>query len=485
MTLSVNTNIASLNAQRNLQGSTVKMNKALERLSSGLRINNAGDDAAGLAISEGLRSQIRGLNQAVRNAGDGLSLIGTAESAIGSYTEMLQRIRELAVQSANDTNSAANRTALDKEVQQLLEEMQRVATTIEFNGTKLLDGTFVKKQLQVGAHSGETIEFDTGNLQTSVMGQIARQTGTALTLAADPTDTSLAFNGVYITDFAKYEDKVSASNAIRSAITIAAAINAKTNLHGVTAKVNENVVTSSHAVAGGTIDFTTADFRINGEQILSGNVTIQAGDSDGKLRDAINAKSNLTGVVASVDDTGKLVLTAADGRNITVTTANGTNVAEELGFAATGVDADINVAQGATITLQSDEDFVISGSNPSIVGFGSVTVRRDPDLALNKLTIATVAGANLAIQQVDNALNQINEIRARLGAITNRLEHSISSMQTVSENLSASESRIRDADFAAETANLTKNQILQQAGIAILTQANTTTQGALQLLQGR
>jgi flagellin len=479
MALPVNTNIASLNAQRNLQGSSLRLNKALERLSSGLRINRAGDDAAGLAISEGLRSQIRGLNQAVRNAGDGLSLIGTAESSIGSYTEMLQRIRELAIQSANDTNSVANRTALDQEAQQLLEEMQRIASTVEFNGTKLLDGTFVAKQLQVGAQGGQTITIDTGNLQTSVIGQTAEQLGAAVNLAADPNDTDIAINGVFITDFATYTDTVSSTLAVRSAITIAAAINAKTNLHNVTAEVEATSLNGGNAIAGGNIDPSTAQLKINGIDIFDSITTVLADDADGALRNAINLKSNQTGVTATLDSSDQIVLTAIDGRNINVSSGAAT-IADELGFAAT--DTAIAATVGGKIRIRSHDDIVVSGSTPALAGFGTTTYFKNPNLAINNLTISTVNGANLAIQQIDNALEQVNAMRAKLGAITNRLEYTIQSLQTVSENLSASDSRIRDADFAHETAELTKNQILQQAGVAILGQANTSTQAALQLL---
>jgi flagellin len=479
MALPVNTNIASLNAQRNLQGSTLKLNQALERLSSGLRINSAGDDAAGLAISEGLRSQIRGLNQAVRNAGDGLSLIGTAESAIGSYTEMLQRIRELAIQSANDTNSVANRTALDQEVQQLLEEMQRIATTVEFNGTKLLDGSFVAKQLQVGAQAGQTITVNTGSLQTSVIGQTAQKLGVAVNLAANPTDVDLAINGVFITGFPTYVDTVSSANNIRSAITIAAAINAKTNQHNTTAAVEAAELSPAQTIAGGAIDPGTVQLTINGVDIFDSITTVLADDADGSLRDAINQKSNQTGVTASLNSSNQLTLTAADGRNIIVGSTG--TIGDELGF--TAGDSAISASVGGKIRLKSNNDITVSGATPALAGFTATTYFKDPNLAINTATVATVAGANLTIEQVDNALEQVNDIRAKLGATINRLERTIGSLQAVSENLAASDSRIRDADFAAETANLTKNQILQQAGIAILGQANTTTQSALQLLQ--
>lgn len=480
MAMFVNTNIASLNAQRNLEGSTSSLNKSLERLSSGLRINSAGDDAAGLAISTGMESQVEGLNQAVRNANDGLSLVGTAESALSSYTDMLQRVRTLAVQSANDTNSTSNRVALDQEAQQLLQEMQRIASTVQFNGTNLLDGTFTSKQLQVGAQAGQTINVTTGDLRTSVIGQVAQKTGTAVSLAANPTDTDLTLNGIAITDYATYADDVSTSNNIRSALTMSAAINAKTSQTGVTATVGPAKMTAAaQTVQATTMDISGGDqLTINGVDIFSSDVTILAGDSDGSLCDAINNKSNETGVTAKVDASGNMVLTAEDGRNIAVTTVG--SCGDELGFVA--ANGDYTGSAGGTVTLQSNNQILVGGTTPALAGFTAGSINLDANMAINKLSISTVAGANLAIDQVDNALNQINAIQATLGATTNRLEYTVSSLQSVSENLSSAKSTIMDADFAAETATLTKNQILQQAGVAVLSQANTNTQLALKLL---
>ncbi len=477
MALPVNSNISSINAQRNLQKSTGQLNKTLERLSSGLRINRAGDDAAGLAISEGLRAQIRGLNQAVRNSNDGLSLIGTAEGAINSYTDMLQRLRELAVQSANATNSSANRQALNQEALQLLDEMQRIATTVAFNGTKLLDGSFVDQQLQVGSEAHQTISITAGNLQTNAIGMVAQKTSGALPASGPLSDGDLLVNGINVG--AGASDGISFTNPAGSAIAIAKAINNSSAQHSVRAEVVDTTVTGAGAVVGGTFNGTTQQLTINGVAIFDGATTINANDATNTLRDSINQKSNQTGVTAAVDSGGKLVLTAADGRNITATTTG--SMADELGLVL--ADGDYSATTGGRIKIVSNDAITIGGANPAVAGLTATTYPKDANTAINMLSLATVDGANNAISQVDNALEQVNRLRAGLGAITNRLEHTIQNLESISENLSASESRIRDADFALETANLTKNQILQQAGVSILSQANMSTQSALKLLQ--
>ncbi len=479
MALPVVTNISSLNAQRNLQRSTLSQAKSLERLSSGLRINRAGDDAAGLAISEGLRAQIRGLNQAVRNANDGLSLIGTSESAINSYTEILQRVRELAIQSANDTNSAINRQALNQESSQLLAELQRIASTVEFNGTKLLDGTFTAKQLQVGAQANQTISISTGNLQTNSIGMVSTHTGSIGTPGTALVAGELLLNGVDVAP--SISDGVSSANANASAIAVANAINLKTANHNVIAEPQPTILTSVGAVVGGTFTPPAQQLTINGTNIFTGAITVLGSDSSETLLDAINAQSNVTGVSAAKNLTGNIILTAADGRNVQVVTTG--SIGDELGLLA--ADGNYNAVTGGSVKLTSPDPITVTGSAPGKAGAAATTYALDATTAINNLTLATVAGSNLAIDMVDNALEQINVIRAGLGAITNRLEHTIQNLQAISENLVASDSRIRDADFAVETAQLTRNQILQQAGIAILGQANTTTKSALQLLQNQ
>jgi len=381
----INTNVMSLNAQRNLQSSQSSLSTSIQRLSSGLRINSAKDDAAGLAISERFTSQIRGLNQAQRNANDGISLAQTAESALGQVTNNLQRIRELAVQSANTTNSTTDRAALQAEASQLLAEIDRVANQTSFNGVKLLDGSFSSAVFQVGANSGETI-----------------------------TVSSLVDSNVAALS------SVTAASGQSSAVT---AIDTFTAVGAGALVINGTDVGASIGAAG------TAQQRV------------------GQVVDAINNYSTTTGVSAAFDTaTNRIVLTS--GANIAVT---GTDDGSLTGFNVAGNDGD------ATATTTN---------------------------GLTGLSITGYAGASLAIQQIDSALSQVNSARATLGAIQNRFESVVSSLSATSENMSAARSRIQDADFAAETANLTRAQILQQAGTAMLAQANSAPQNVLSLLRG-
>ncbi|MCE7885471.1 MAG: flagellin [Candidatus Sumerlaeia bacterium] len=468
MSLSVNTNVASLNAQRNLGVSSTSLNRALERLSSGFRINRAGDDAAGLSISESLRSQVRGLRQAVRNANDGLSLVGTAEGAISEVTNLIQRIRELAVQSSNGTNSQANRTALQAEVTQLTAEIDRIATTTQFNGRNLLDGSFTSTSLQVGANVAQTISVDITSIRAISLGATATYAGSAITAAAAGDLDDLTINGIQIANPVASDDTVSTTANAVSAIALAAAINASSGQTNVTATVNAATTTGGSAVGGGTLN-STNNFTINGVTFNAG--TIQANDADGALQNLINAQAASTGVTASISG-NNLVLTAADGRNIQVTAAG-------TGATITGVAAAV---YKGSVTLSSLEQFTVGGSDASAAGHAAGTKALNSS-ALNAVNISTFSGAQAAITTADAALAQVNAARAGLGAVTNRLESTIANLQTTAENLSASESRIRDADFAQETAALTRAQILQQAGVAILAQANVVPQAALSLLR--
>jgi flagellin len=467
--LSVNTNVLSLNAQRNLTISGNLMAKSLERLSSGLRINRAADDAAGLAISESLRSQIRGMGQAVRNANDGISMISTAESSMVETTNMLQRMRELAIQSANDTNSVKNRAVLQNEVDQLLAEITRVANTVQFNGLNLLDGTFSNKKLQVGAAANQTISLSIGDLRATSLGQVAIVTSTGATGAL--TAGALEINGTDIGSTAS--DGISFAGGTYSAIAMTTAINAKSATTGVYAEVIDTVKTSGGAVAGGTI--AAGNFAINNVSI--GAVTILANDSSGTLRDAINAVSNSSGVTATIAAGNELVLTAEDGRNITIASTAADVVKTGL------IAADSAATFSGTYTLTSDTAFSLSGTDEAAAGFlADASVAIDATTAISNVDITTTTGANSAISRVDAALSQLSDERSQLGAYTNRLDSTINNLRTISENLAAADQRIRDADFAAETANLTKAQILQQAGVAILAQANVSSQAALSLL---
>jgi len=387
----INTNISSLNAQRNLSMSAQSLSTAMQRLSSGLRINSAKDDAAGLAISDRMTAQIRGSNQAARNANDGISLSQTAEGALSSIGDNLQRIRELAVQSANATNSASDRASLNTEARQLVDEIDRVASTSKFNGVNLLDGTFIAQDFQVGANAGEVITVDAVvNAQVASLGSstLATVSGNAATAVTTLTALTGVAGGLTLTD------------AAGVAIDI---LPAGTDLAAV-----------------GTATERIAQFK-----------------------DAINNKSSLTGVAASIEaSTGKLVLTSS--HEITV--------AGTLAVATSPLTAAASVAATPT------------------TGFSS-------------LSLESVAGANLAMTSMDSALSAVDTARSDLGAYQNRFSSAITNLQTTAENLSAARSRIQDADFAMETANLSRSQILQQAGTAMVAQANQLPQGVLQLLQ--
>jgi len=385
MAQTINTNVASLNAQRNLNRSQGLLNQSLERLSTGLRINSAKDDAAGLAISERFTTQIRGLNQAVRNASDGISLSQTAESALGELTNNLQRIRELAVQSVNATNSASDRSALNAEVIERIAEVDRIAKQTNFNGVKVLDGSFGTATFQVGANVGETISV---SLTTDV---------TAAAIGTVNTDTGAAF------DFATEADP-----------------------------------------ALGTVTLTVLDAAA----ATLGTVAIAGGSTVQQAADAIN-EANIGGVSAFVNATDQLQILSDDV---------GVNFAEAGGGGNT-------TGLGATVTVDEAADGIVTAE--SLAGLG----------------VDTVANANFAIARIDASLTAVNGLRGNLGAIQNRFESTIINLQTVSENLAASRGRIQDADFAAETAALTKAQILQQAGVAVLSQANAQPQLALSLLQ--
>ncbi|TAL46828.1 MAG: flagellin [Methylovulum sp.] len=709
MTSIVNTNISSLNAQRNLGKSQMTQQTAMQRLSSGLRINSAKDDAAGLSIADRMTSQIKGLNQATRNANDGISLAQTAEGALGEITNSLQRLRELSVQSANATNTTGDRAAIQQEADQLLQEIDRVAGQTEFNGTKLLDGTFKNQSFQIGANAGQTIAIGmtssktdtlgtgdassiTGRASASIAGDsttppsmvagdvsingvtigasvatadnksfsfnsasaiaktaafnessaqtgvtatvnatevegramtgaatdgvivingvstsavftttdtsatrqsvitainsVSDQTGvtavdtgtdaagvkltavdgrnitigfdnSASTTAMTAASTGLAFNGTdlttptdkadagYQTYFGTYtlssskdinidestgsigntglqagtyspqvaytsttelatntafaagdfkingvlvgatlasDDKASSALKDNSAISKAAAINSISAQTSVTAKVNTNTTDGTVATAG-----ATGVINING--VNTGSITTSGTDfaaDRAAVVQAINAISGQTGVLAvdTNDNTKGIKLQAADGRNIVVDAATG-------GFAGDGSDNGL-VADGTytgSVTLSSATSFKIeSGTTGTDVTttlgleVGTYGAGKSGQ-ALNTIDLTTAEGATAALTAIDNALASVNSSRGTLGAVQNRFTSTISSLQTTSENLTSARSRIQDADFAAESAELSRSQILQQAGTAMLAQANTASQGVLSLLR--
>jgi flagellin len=442
------------------------LNTSLQRLSSGLRINSAKDDAAGLAISERFTSQIRGLNQAARNANDGISLAQTGEGALAEVTNNLQRIRELSVQSANATNSASDRAALQQEVSQLVAEIDRVATQTNFNGVNLLDGTFASQTFQVGANVGETIDVSgLASARTSSLGQYA---GFTLTNQSIGTASDTPAAQTVDVDGTTY----SLGTIANDAKALADAINAS-GVQGLTASADVNSVAgTTSAITGSAADADV--ITINGLDISVTN-SANAATNRTLAVEAINAQSAVTGVIAADDGTG-VALTAADGRNITVGfTAGAAATAADYGLATATTGATIDVSYVAPTGVTGDVTFggAFAPGAQTIASTGT---------AMSAVDISTVSGSEAAITAVDAALNAVNSSRATLGAIQNRFESVITSVNTTSENLSASRSRIMDADFAAETANLTKAQILQQAGTAMLAQANSLPGNVLSLL---
>ncbi|UTA49472.1 flagellin [Simiduia sp. 21SJ11W-1] len=690
MPLVINTNVQSLNSQRQLVKSGADMSQAMERLSSGMRINKAADDAAGLAIANRMTSQIRGLDQAVRNANDGVSLIQTAEGGLNEITNMLQRMRELSIQSANGIYSDADRSTLNAEVQQLKSEVQRIADTTSFNGQSLLDGSLGEVALQIGAESNQTIGVNIAEVSNDKLG-VSAQAGIssfaqapALTLNGLGTG-DLILNGVAIAAASSGDDTFSSANKTASAISIAAAINKSSDTSGVTATVEKTTVGGTAMVAAAL----TGTFTINGVTTGSISTGTDAATSRAAVVAGINAISDQTGVIAidSGSDNGGVTLEAADGRNITISAATLTAAATGVTAIATNVTntgtvalrsengGDITITQGAlgntrdagfeigtysgvqaqvssnlldSATAMAAGDVKINGvtigasvalddtaspataaaasaiakaaainkvadqtgvtavvrenvvantgvqvaagaavsgtiNGVAITGFTSVagefannrqafvdavnaiagqtgvravdtgengtaagggvqliaddgrnivtnitngleagvvagaqtytgefTLVSDKEIVIERgstagiansglkvgtygnaedgqsvanVDISTAAGAQAAIKGLDNAIDTINSIRADLGAVNNRLDFAVASLQNTSENTSAARSRIQDADFAAETAALSRAQVLQQASTAMLAQANAQPQQVLSLLQ--
>ena len=476
----INTNISSLTAQRNLGMSQSSLSTSMQRLSSGLRINSAKDDAAGLAISDRMTSQIRGSNQAARNANDGISLAQTAEGDLNQISSNLQRMRELAVQSANATNSSSDRAALDNEVQALSSEIDRVAQNSSFNGNKLLDGSFVAQKFQVGANGTASDTVTVSNIssaRTSSLGGSGTSTATTLTggaaTAAPLLAGQLTLNGFQI-GAANVGSAPGQSAA--SAYSKAAAINAVSAQSGVTATAQPTTVTGGVATTFGGVT-SGATTTING--IVIGDIAVgtDAIGQGANTAAAINLKSSQTGVTATADNTGKVTLTAADGRDIAVG-AGLTAAATGLTPATTNGTIKLDTANAAGI--------VVSGGTPANAGLTAGTTAPTTTLTVNSISsinVLTAAGATNALSAIDGALSTVSSARASLGAVQNRFSSVVASLQTTSENLSASRSRIQDADFALETANLSRAQVLQQAGTAMVAQANQLPQGVLALLR--
>ena len=496
MALVINSNISSLNAQRNLSTTQNALNVSLQRLSSGLRINSAKDDAAGLAISDRMTSQVRGLNQAVRNANDGISLAQTAEGALQESTNILQRIRELGVQSANDTNSASDRASLQKEVSQLQQELNRIAETTSFNGRNLLDGSFSAAKFQVGANANQTISVSIGNARATHIGTNAvTGDGTLNNAVAAAADFATAANPVLAG-----EDLTVSGSLGTAVVDVAAGASAKDIVAGINAKT-ANTGVEAEAVTKAKIDnvsgVDTFTFKLYGSNTTGVDISVQVNNTAdlGGVVDAINAKTSSTGITAELDSNGAVILNQSEGFDIGIEDVLGAATAT---FDVTGLDAAGVAAGGAqtlgaavgtdstrvggSVSFNSPESFTVTSAAAGGI-FAATTANGSALDAVASIDVGTQAGANAALSVADGALAVIDNIRADLGAVQNRFESTIANLQNVSENVSAARSRIQDADFAQETAALTRGQILQQAGLSILAQANQSQQSVLSLLR--
>jgi len=497
MALTINTNIASLNAQRNLGSTQGALNKSLQRLSSGLCINSAKDDAAGLAISNRMTSQVRGLNQAARNANDGISLAQTAEGALQESGNILQRMRELAIQSANDSNSATDRVNIQKEVGQLQYELNRIADQTTFNAKKLLDGTFAAQKFHVGTEANETISISISSARATVMGESAAASLTNVGgIGADNTDVSLAAqetNGgnqaaadaafVVVGRLGSSGNLSVAAGA--SANAIATTVNGVSDTTGVSADAATTVEldTLSHA---GTVSFTLASTDSGVVQGSTASVSVGVTNVNDltNLVGAINTSTASTGITASLGtDNSKLVLTNDTGYDISIESfASDGNAASTInigGETMTRSAADSAVI-GGKVDFSSNSSYSITATATDIMAATSTTSAIS---SVADIDVGSQTGANNALNVIDQALSSISDSRADLGAVQNRFESTIANLQSVSENVSAARARIMDADFAAETANMTRAQVMQQAGVAMLAQANQLPQAALSLLQ--
>ena len=574
----INTNLSAVAAQNSLRTSALNQTTAMERLSSGIRINSAKDDAAGLAISTRMTANIRGLSAAIRNANDGISLTQTAEGSLASIGDNLQRIRELAVQAANTGNNESDRGALNTEARQLISEIDRIANNAQFNGIKLLDGSFQNQSLQVGAgnDSNDRIAISIGSAKVSALGIGSNSSySKVLDFGSSVPTTALALGDLSINNTqigSSSSDGISYRNANGSALSKAAAINAASGLTSVTATVGKTTKDGGPATDAATA-LDAGEVFINGVDI--GKIGAASGvvDRGTQVAAAINAKASQTGVTAEADNsTGIVTLTAADGRNITVsataigkdrtglsstytgtaavTTAgsaavaagtlviNGVSIgaigtgvstvtataaamvtAINLMTASTGVVASASATGILSLNVRSLEarGIEVSGDDPSLFGLAAgnttqtaaiqLSTQGDGGIILGGTTgmeltgqsktgysasvlmstggvdLSTAVGSQAALTVLDKAINTITDSRASMGAYQNRLTASIANLETTSMNLQASRSRILDTDYAKETTNLAKSQIIQQAATAMLAQANQSAQSVLALLK--
>lgn len=470
----INTNIFSQIAQRNLSNSQGMLQTSITRLSSGLRINSAADDAAGLAITDRMTSQINGLTQAQQNANDGISLVQTAAGALSSITDNLQRIRTLAVQSTNSTNSDSDRAALDQEVQQRLAEINRLATQTQFNGLSILNGSMGTANFQVGANAGQTISVNL--TQSMTLGSIGAVASTKST--TNPMSLTVAAGDITITNGGTSATADVASGTYNSVADLAAAINKAGTSAGFTGNIasvdsnGELVMTNTDPTAANTLDITGAKVGATaGTQI-----NLPASVASGASATGSGAAAIFNSTLAS----GDLTLTVnGKATDITGTFKSAADLASAINSSNSGVNAYID-STGA-LNLSSGSTFAVSGTKAAGLGLTAGINATQGDLTT--ANVKTVGNATTMLSQIDSAISTVDSLNATLGAIQNRFQSTISSLSTTTQNLTQARSGVQDTDYASETANLTRTQILQQAGISMLSQANSLPQQVLKLLQ--
>lgn len=506
MALSVNTNVPSLTAQQGLERSTGALETSMRRLSTGYRINSAKDDAAGLQITNRMTSQINGLTVAVRNANDGISVAQTAEGAMNESTAILQRMRDLSIQSANDSNDSVDRAALQKEVSQLIEELDRISETTTFGGQKLLDGGFTEKNFQVGANANETIAITITSVTSGKLGSTDSGYGLTFTgftmLGADPLEAqALTFN----------------VNGETTGIAIVPDSSAEYLASEIVAKVDKLSASASNKTE---IDFTTAAIAAGADLnlVVNGELFNQGWDTDVDTTFTKLTEQLVNAGMSATYDTNKISLTNDTGANFDIL-VNGNksagNAVAANDVTVQGFASDVNTASGGAIdavnttgltpvTVRGGITFIAQDSGATysvdtshadpaksltaVATTNPVTGTVDPTNLVPGETVATLditdyAGAQRAIGIIDSAIADIDDQRGNLGAIQNRFQHTIFNLQSIRENMTASRGRVKDTDYAAEMAEMTKQQILKQASIANLSQANELARDVLYLLK--
>ncbi|MGF1737370.1 flagellin [Photobacterium satsumensis] len=483
MSVTVNTNVSAMTAQRHLGSATNNVSSSMERLSSGLRINSAKDDAAGLQISNRLTSQTNGLNVAMRNANDGISMAQTAEGAMQESTNIMQRMRDLSLQSANGSNSTSDREAIQKEVDSLQEELNRIADTTSFGGQKLLDGSYGTQDFQIGANSNETQSLELKDVSAHAIGRTYQSFDGSGTTTATVANGDSSAAGSMTLDLGNGNSTDITLNEDMTADDLANKIN---NVSG----ISDVKVTGNHATQ--TIDAMGA---------ITGAASLDINGAAVDITDAADTAAVATAIQAEIDNGnlenvsvseagGTLTLTALDGStdldisaDLSSATAGTLDVGSStVGFGNSGGETAQAVSTASSFNIDFSGAKLNEGMSASVDGTAMTLAAGTTTDSVAGIDVTTEAGSQSAVDVLDAAIAQVDEQRADLGAFQNRMNHTLNNLANVNENVNASNSRIKDVDFAKETTDLTKNQILQQASTSILAQAKMNPQAALSLL---